>query len=414
MERAEVTYLQRYNTFSFFPRMGRGKENLGSNDDQGVKFSSSVDALTAKIASLTLKKTPGNKAEAKEKETAASAGPSHPPQVDQSQEILVRACQALGYPRGYLAPMQQLLKGVIFHHELGQGALSIVFLVTFPDRKDPLTLKLCKYQKDPVCRMTGYSKEREGGEMLSINLKSPFLVRTHALLAVNSNRKLEWIQNPAARETESGAIVAVVQEYVPEARELFDYIAEGKIRTPDQIQRVATCIAMGLFHLHKYFNMPHRDIKPENILIGKTGTKIIDFSFLTRKEKTQSQCGSPAYLAPEVVCADETAYDAKLVDAFSFATLLFVMRFRESPWWTLEEADMATHLDLLLSFYHHNGNLKKYFPENAKAENEQDAQLFDLIEKLGTGDPKKRMSVIEAVETHAYFAHLREKPTADK
>ncbi|MCP5506307.1 MAG: serine/threonine-protein kinase [Chlamydiales bacterium] len=371
-----------------------------------MKYSSSTDELAGKIASVTLKGTPKEEANEKEKEIVA---PAPSPQVDQNQEILARACQALCYPRGCIAPMQQILKGVVFHQELGQGSLSIVFLVSFPHQKSPVALKLCKFKRDPDCRVTGYSKERDGGEMLSINLKSPYLVKTHALLAVNSDNQLEWIQNPAARKTESGAIVAVVQEYVPEARRLFDDIVQGKINSAKKGREVASSIALGLYDLHKKFNMPHRDVKPENILMGKTGIKIIDFSFLTRKEKTQSRCGSPAYLAPEVVCADETEYDAKLVDAFSFATLLFVMRFWKSPWWTLKEADMASHLDLLLSFYHNNGNLRDYFPKDIKAVDERDTQLFDLIGKLGTGDPKQRMSVVEAVETHPYFAHLKEK-----
>lgn len=413
MERLQATELQRYNSFSHFKGKSVDKENLGQNISLRANSLPDIEALTAQLAGLKLRGYPARSEQKEEvgKVSAAQEGPK----TDANLVILERACHALGYPRGIAGGLKKHFSGIQIHKQLGEGSLSLVFLVTFPGNKKPVALKLCRYHTDPDCRTTGYSKEREGGELLSTTLNSPFLVKTHGVFALNSERKLEWIQDPAKRSTDKGTILAVVQDYVPQAQELFDYIAEGKIETPEQMYQVAASIACGLYHLHKHFNMPHRDVKPENVLVGSTGIKLIDFSFLTRKERTKTQCGSPAYLAPEVVIADEKDYDGKLVDAFSFATLLFVMRFGESPWFTVDEEDMGIHLDLLRSFYESDrgSTLADYFPKDEKPINEQDEQFLDLIRKLGVGKPEQRMSVVEAVETHPYFAPLREKPSTE-
>lgn len=64
-------------------------------------------------------------------------------------------------------------------------------------------------------------------------------------------------------------------------------------------------ICMGLMELHS-LNILYRDIKPENILMDIEGhVRIADFGLskpqIGREEKAYSFCGSPEYMAPEML-----------------------------------------------------------------------------------------------------------------
>ena len=82
-------------------------------------------------------------------------------------------------------------------------------------------------------------------------------------------------------------------------------------------------IGLALDHLHKY-GIIYRDLKPENILLDKEGNlKLADFGMaklLKGDEKAQSFCGTPDYLAPEIIM--EIGHD-KSVDWWSFGILMY-------------------------------------------------------------------------------------------
>eukprot|EP00957_Ditylum_brightwellii_P115922 8841789-Ditylum_brightwellii.AAC.2 len=70
----------------------------------------------------------------------------------------------------------------------------------------------------------------------------------------------------------------------------------------------AACIYESLSHLHKR-NICYRDLKPENILIDKDGYCIlIDLGFAKMVlDKTYTMCGTPEYLAPELILRNGTS-----------------------------------------------------------------------------------------------------------
>jgi len=98
--------------------------------------------------------------------------------------------------------------------------------------------------------------------------------------------------------------------------EVFDFIQGGELFSmlhpnaqgfhsiPDDRAKFYTfCLADALIYMHDQ-KCIHRDMKPENVLVGRNGyPKIIDFGFskILQDDKTYTFCGTPGYLAPEII-----------------------------------------------------------------------------------------------------------------
>lgn len=71
----------------------------------------------------------------------------------------------------------------------------------------------------------------------------------------------------------------------------------------------------------------HRDLKPENLLIETTGyVKMADFGFakrLPQGQKSNTLCGTPEYLAPELVTQ---AGHTRAVDWCAYHTLALTLQ----------------------------------------------------------------------------------------
>lgn len=92
-------------------------------------------------------------------------------------------------------------------------------------------------------------------------------------------------------------------------------------------------------------DVAHRDIKPENILLSEGGDlKLADFGLAVlfayngEHKLCQTVCGSPPYMAPEVVPHDgftgsKTApYLGNMADVWSCGIVLFVLLVGNTPW----------------------------------------------------------------------------------
>ena len=114
-------------------------------------------------------------------------------------------------------------------------------------------------------------------------------------------------------------------QYVKRRKKLDEAIAKFLFRQ----------IIVGIGYLHKK-GIIHRDIKLENILIDNEGCiKIADFGIskeikpgATIKEK--HICGTPAYMAPEMIRKGNIKYDGS-VDVWAAGVVLFVMVYGHLP-----------------------------------------------------------------------------------
>ena len=86
--------------------------------------------------------------------------------------------------------------------------------------------------------------------------------------------------------------------------ELFALIEKFERFQLDTARFFAACVVLAIGHLHKH-GVIFRDLKPENLLLTSKGyLKLIDMGFAKRLghgEKTYTLCGTPYYLAPEMI-----------------------------------------------------------------------------------------------------------------
>lgn len=93
-------------------------------------------------------------------------------------------------------------------------------------------------------------------------------------------------------------------------------------------------VALGLAYCHRNLVL-HRDIKLENLLLDDEGfVKICDFGvsqlLADANDKVKDQCGTPAYMAPEVFsCAKE--FSGQQADVWSLGICLFAMLCGQVP-----------------------------------------------------------------------------------
>lgn len=99
---------------------------------------------------------------------------------------------------------------------------------------------------------------------------------------------------------ESSSHYFLVLEYAKN-NDLRRFISKTKNLSLDHIQFLASHILNALIYLHQEFNIIYRDLKPENILLGKKGIpKICDFGISKSTEITETVCGTPIYMSPEI------------------------------------------------------------------------------------------------------------------
>lgn len=122
--------------------------------------------------------------------------------------------------------------------------------------------------------------------------------------------------------------------------ELFYHLQqEGKF-TEERTRFYAAELILALDYLHKA-GVVYRDVKPENILIDYEGhIKLTDFGLskegmLETGGITESFCGTPEYLAPEIInCKSGYGFS---VDWYSLGLVLLEMLTGEHPFKKDEE-----------------------------------------------------------------------------
>jgi MAP/microtubule affinity-regulating kinase len=128
--------------------------------------------------------------------------------------------------------------------------------------------------------------------------------------------------------------VILVMEYIG-GGSLHGYLKSKSNRRLEEYdaKRIFKDILDGLKYCHSRC-IPHRDIKLENLLLDDNGVmKMIDFGFSTcvpNDKKIKIFCGTPSYMAPEIV--RKTEYCGPPADIWALGVLLFTCLSGQFPY----------------------------------------------------------------------------------
>jgi len=237
---------------------------------------------------------------------------------------------------------------------LGKGSFGKVILVKFKKDERLYAMKILK--KDIIRKTNQITHTKTEREILA-RVYHEFIVKLK--FAFQTSEKL-----------------FLVTDFM-QGGELFYHLhKEGRFKEPKT--RFYVCeIILAIEYLHKN-QIIYRDLKPENILLDSYGhIKLTDFGlskfvFSYENNKAYTICGTPEYLAPEILTGK--GYD-KSVDWWSLGCLIYEMLCGVSPFKIKKDAKLD------IKIYEKKIDFPFYFSEESKS----------LIQSLLQLEPSKRL-----------------------
>ena len=109
------------------------------------------------------------------------------------------------------------------------------------------------------------------------------------------------------------------------------HICHEKKFTENQTKFFCACVITSLEYIHSK-NIIHRDIKPENLVLDNKGyVHLTDFGVAKKnlKDNSSETSGTPGYMAPEVLCAQNHSFP---VDFFAIGVMAYEFMFGVRPY----------------------------------------------------------------------------------
>lgn len=184
--------------------------------------------------------------------------------------------------------------------------------------------------------------------------------------------------------------VYLIIEYCPDGD--FSKFQKKKPIQEVHVQRYMKQLMSGLKYL-KEFNIMHRDLKPQNILIDKNGSiKLTDFGYAkvlnNPNNMVKTFCGSPLYMAPEIIKAKGNNDYTIKSDLWSVGCIFYEMLTGFPPFYVNSMTDLIKKIeeqDIII-------------PKFLNVSNESKDLLFKLLQP----NPEDRISWDEFFK-HPWF-----------
>lgn len=176
-----------------------------------------------------------------------------------------------------------------------------------------------------------------------------------------------------------------------EGGELFYMLREKGQMTENEAIFYSAQIVLAIEHLHS-IGILYRDLKPENILLDKTGYLMLtDFGLAKKINKTNSFCGTPDYIPPEIIKSKEYTTS---VDWWQLGILIYELIVGHTPFYDYNVDKMFKNIL--------NKKLKRHPVLSEPA--------YDLISKLLQKDPRMRLGHgpedAQAIKEHEFYKEL--------
>ena len=224
-----------------------------------------------------------------------------------------------------------------YHRTLGEGFFGQVWLVSTPPSQSNKTKETFSLSTDVEDKQADKSSSSTTGATAYYALKK--LSKYHLLCedqVENTIREKQLLQTQlhhlgivqlvAAHQDTS--FLYLLLDFHP-GGELFNLIHDNIPNfqlTELHAQFYTACIADALWYMHCRCNVVYRDLKPENVVIDRKGCPVlVDFGYarpLTSSEFSYTMCGTPKYLAPEIIAG---AGYGRTVDYWALGILAYEM-----------------------------------------------------------------------------------------
>ncbi|NP_001119996.1 serine/threonine-protein kinase Chk2 [Xenopus tropicalis] len=193
-----------------------------------------------------------------------------------------------------------------------------------------------------------------------------------------------------------------------EGGELFDKVVSSTRLRESTAKLYFYQMLLAVQYLHEN-GVIHRDLKPENVLLSSSNEecciKITDFGqskILGETSLMRTLCGTPTYLAPEVLNTAGTTGYSRAVDYWSLGVILFVCLSGYPPF-SEQNSKIPLKNQIAEGKY-------TYIPAAWDAVSEQ---ALDLVKKLLVVDPEQRLTTKQALE-HPWLQDDDMKHTAER
>eukprot|EP00752_Nemacystus_decipiens_P005344 g4846.t1 len=174
--------------------------------------------------------------------------------------------------------------------------------------------------------------------------------------------------------------------------ELFDRIVKKAYYNEKEARDLCRILLDAVRYCHD-LGIVHRDLKPENLLLTSqhddANVKLADFGFARSIMNgfVSTQCGTPGYVAPEILRAE--SYGTS-VDMWSIGVIIYILLGGYPPFHDENQTRLFRKIKA--------GNFK-FHPEYWQSISNE---AKDLIRRLLTVDPKRRLTAAQAV-THPWL-----------